>query len=114
MTTLHVRWRPTAARCLLGLAVALVACGDSTPSSPSSPSTPPATPDPGSPLAQSGKLVDLQAARDIVDWNMHAASRGLMGSMTTLSDRETRMIAALYSLPHGTAVEADGTWRVLQ
>ncbi len=38
---------------------------------------------------------------------------GLMGSMTTLSDRETRMMAALYSLPHGAAVEADGAWRIL-
>jgi hypothetical protein len=38
---------------------------------------------------------------------------GLMGGTTTLSDREARMMAALYSLPHGAAVEADGTWRIL-
>jgi len=38
---------------------------------------------------------------------------GLMGSATNLSDREKRMLAALYSLPHGAAVEADGSWRVV-
>jgi len=38
---------------------------------------------------------------------------GLMGSATNLSDREKRMLAALYSLPHGAAVEADGSWRVM-
>jgi len=38
---------------------------------------------------------------------------GLMGSGTdTLSDREVRMLVALYSLPHGAAVQTDGTWRV--
>ncbi len=38
---------------------------------------------------------------------------GLMGGATELSDRERRMMAALYALPHGARVEADGTWRVL-
>ena len=37
----------------------------------------------------------------------------LMGSATNLGDREKRMLAALYSLPHGTAVEADGSWKVV-
>jgi len=38
---------------------------------------------------------------------------GLMGSgPDTLSDRERRMILALYSLPHGAVVEGDGTWSV--
>jgi len=38
---------------------------------------------------------------------------GLMGGAVELSDREKRMMAALYALPHGARVEADGTWQVL-
>lgn len=40
-------------------------------------------------------------------------SAGLMGGALELSDRERRMMAALYALPHGARVEADGTWKVL-
>lgn len=43
---------------------------------------------------------------------------GLMGPFhdvdsDVLTDRDRRMMQALYSLPHGARVEADGTWRVV-
>jgi len=38
---------------------------------------------------------------------------GLMGGEIEISDRERRMLTALYSLPHGAIVSADGTWKVL-
>jgi hypothetical protein len=229
---------------VLALAAVLAACGGSspTPTSPSSATSPPTTPTPPTgPVVQLGKLDDLQAAQDIIDWNMHASGgssyrktdricrwelpvpvyiqagadrervigaldywasqtiityrllttdtmprllvrsgtdglaawgggrsvldgtnadnsarsglvvfepgggtyctngplsasclylyrhelghtlgiyvntdAGLMGSATNLSDREKRMLAALYSLPHGAAVEADGSWKVVK
>lgn len=39
-------------------------------------------------------------------------SEGLSGGGLDLSTRELRMLAALYSLPHGARVESDGTWKV--
>ena len=33
---------------------------------------------------------------------------------TTASQREINMLVQLYRLPHGTHIEADGTWRVVQ
>lgn len=39
---------------------------------------------------------------------------GLMATSSELSERERRMIAALYSLPHGAVVSPDGTWVVLR
>jgi hypothetical protein len=39
---------------------------------------------------------------------------GLMSSGTdVLSDRERRMMVALYSLPHGARVQSDGSWQVI-
>jgi hypothetical protein len=41
---------------------------------------------------------------------------GLMGRLSgteELTDRERRMMQALYTLPHGARVEYDGTWRVV-
>ncbi len=38
---------------------------------------------------------------------------GIMGSDSEISDRERRMLTALYSLPHGAIVSPDGTWKVL-
>ena len=38
---------------------------------------------------------------------------GLMNATPdVLTDRERRMVTALYSLPHGARVETDGTWSV--
>ena len=59
---------------VLALAAAITGCGGSTPTSPST-TSPPATP-PSGPVVQSGKMTDLQAARDIIDWNMHATGGG--------------------------------------
>jgi hypothetical protein len=42
---------------------------------------------------------------------------GLMSSPivgTTASQREVNILVQLYRLPHGTRIEADGTWRVVQ
>jgi hypothetical protein len=39
-----------------------------------------------------------------------APSRGSI----TASQREIDLLTQLYQLPHGTRIEADGTWRVVQ
>jgi len=42
----------------------------------------------------------------------HSETGLMRGGPDELTDRELRMVLALYSLPHGTRVEPDGTWFV--
>ena len=47
----------------------------------------------------------------------HIPGGGLMdasGGSITASQREIDLLTQLYRLPHGTRIEADGTWRVVQ